>query len=94
MQAAYQDRIDEFGVESTGTCGSGNPNETNWTVSEGDTDVEHGRVQCAPQTFGIRFDWTDDRLNILSSLVDFDAAGDYAAAFDRLGPRRANSDSG
>ncbi len=82
MQAAYQSRIDEFGVESTGLCGSGNPNETNWTINENGTDVEHGRVQCAPQSVGIRYDWTDDRLNILASLVDFDAAGDYAAAFD------------
>ncbi len=34
-----------------------------------------GRLLCAPQGVGIRFDWTDDNLLILSTL--FDLEGDY-----------------
>jgi hypothetical protein len=75
MATAYQDRIDTFGVESEGTCEEG-PNETTWSIDE----VQFGRVQCAPQQVGIRFDWTDDRLNVLSTLVDFE--GRYGNTFD------------
>jgi hypothetical protein len=76
MNAAYQDRIDAFGVASEGTCQSG-PNETTWSIS----GTVYGRVQCAPQDVGIRFDWTDERLSILASLVDFE--GDYGPTFDQ-----------
>ena len=74
MDAAYQDLVGAFGVDSTGTCQNG-PNETNWTVNS----VTLGRVQCAPQTAGIRFDWTDDTTTILSSLVDFE--GSYSDTY-------------
>jgi hypothetical protein len=70
MDAAYQEAVDHYGVESTGTCRTG-PNETTWSLDES----VRGRVQCAPQQQGIRFDWTDDVLVILSTLIDFD--GDY-----------------
>ena len=76
MDAAYQDLVGAFGVESTGTCQSG-PNETNWTIS----GTTFGRVQCAPQFAGIRFDWTDDTTSILSSLIDFQ--GSYSATYTK-----------
>jgi len=76
MDAAYQDLVSAFGVESTGTCQSG-PNETNWTIS----GTTFGRVQCAPQKAGIRFDWTDDTTAILSSLIDFQ--GNYSDTYDQ-----------
>jgi hypothetical protein len=75
MDATFQDIVTTFGVASTGTCESG-PNETDWSI----TGTTYGHVQCAPQKVGIRFDWTDDRLNILSSLIDFD--GNYKATYD------------
>ena len=61
MNSAYQGLVTAFGVESQGSCSSG-PNESTWAVNE----QTGGRVQCAPQTIGIRFDWTDDLSNILS----------------------------
>lgn len=70
MDTVYQERIELYGAEPTGNCESG-PNETNWSIE----DESFGRVQCAPQQVGIRFDWTDDRLSILSTVIDFD--GDY-----------------
>jgi len=76
MDAAYQDLVDVFGVESTGSCKTG-PNEADWEVNE----QTGGRVQCAPQTVGIRFDWTDDLSNILSGLMDFD--GSYKDTYDQ-----------
>jgi hypothetical protein len=76
LQEAYQARIDTFGVTSEGTCETG-PNETTWSID----DVVFGRVQCAPQTVGIRFDWTDERLNILSTLVDLD--GSYPETYEQ-----------
>jgi len=75
MDTAYQQLVSQFGVESTGTCKSG-PNETTWSLGEND----RGRVQCAPQQVGIRFDWTDDVLSILSTLVDFDS--DYENTYN------------
>jgi hypothetical protein len=75
MDAAYQDLIDVFGVDSSGSCQSG-PNEADWEINE----QTGGRVQCAPQTNGIRFDWTDDLTSILSSLIDFD--GSYKDTYD------------
>jgi hypothetical protein len=76
MEAAYQERIDTFGSgDSDGSCRDGS-GEHPYNIG----DTESGRLLCVPQFAGIRFDWTDTRLNILSSLVDFD--GDYSAAFD------------
>ena len=82
MDAEYQDLIDSFGVESTGTCQTG-PNETNWTIS----GTTFGRVQCAPQKAGIRFDWTDDTTSILSELIDFGSSyADTYAQWINAGP--------
>lgn len=78
MQDAYQGRIDSFGSGDAGnSCDSG-PTETSWNFGEGTPDS--GRLLCVAQFAGIRFDWTDTRLNILSSLTDFDA--DYAKTYD------------
>jgi hypothetical protein len=76
MQDAYQRRIDTFGTgDGISSCefGSG---EGSYTMGGVDT----GRTLCVEQFAGIRFDWTDTRLNILSTLIDFD--GDYSATFD------------
>jgi hypothetical protein len=75
MDAAYQNTVDIFGVESEGTCQEG-PNETTWSID----NETRGRVQCAPQGAGIRFDWTDDQLRILSTLFDFE--GDYENTYN------------
>jgi len=75
MDATYQNTVDIFGVESEGSCQSG-PNETTWSINS----ETRGRVQCAPQGVGIRFDWTDDQLMILSSLFDFE--GDYQNTYN------------
>jgi hypothetical protein len=76
MDSTYQELVSTFGVTSTGSCDNG-PNETDWSIS----GTPYGRVQCAPQAVGIRFDWTDDRLNILSRLIDLD--GDYQSTYDQ-----------
>jgi len=76
MNAAYQERVTTFGVASQGSCQSG-PNETEWDVGE----VAGGRVQCAPQAVGIRFDWTDDLTSILTSFIDLD--GSYKDTYDQ-----------
>ncbi|MGI8929589.1 MAG: hypothetical protein ACR2H0_09040 [Candidatus Limnocylindrales bacterium] len=74
MDAVYQETVDQFGVEPTDSCETG-PNETTWSID----GEQFGRVQCAPQEVGIRFDWTDDRLQILSTL--FDLEGDYGNTY-------------
>lgn len=66
MQAAYQARVDNWAVEPTASCQSG-PNEGNYTIA----GVTAGRILCAPQISGIRFDWTHDSLLILSTLTNF-----------------------
>jgi hypothetical protein len=88
MTAAYQSRIDAFGtgdgVASSCSIGSG---EHAYNFGQGTPDV--GRLLCVNQFSGIRFDWTDTRLNILSTLVDFDASfgstfADWAAGGPNL----------
>jgi hypothetical protein len=78
MDAAYQDLVRVFGVESTGTCESG-PNETDWSVTG--NEQAGGRVECAPQKVGIRFDWTDDLTNILAGMMDFE--GSYKDSYNQ-----------
>jgi hypothetical protein len=75
MDASYQEFVSQYGVDSTGSCQEG-PNETTWSID----GAVGGRVQCAPQGVGIRFDWTDDALVILSTLVDFE--GDYENTYN------------
>ena len=69
MNTAYQQRVDNYAVDSTGTCESG-PNEAGYTIG----GIPVGRLLCAPQLSGIRFDWTDERLNILTTLTDFETS--------------------
>ncbi len=76
MATAYQGLVTAFGVESQGSCKSG-PNEASWQANE----QTSGRVQCAPQTVGIRFDWTDDMTSILSTMIDFE--GSYKDTYDQ-----------
>lgn len=69
MDSAYQARVDTWAVDSTATCATG-PNEGPYTI---DTATA-GRILCAPQTSGIRLDWTHDALWILSTLTNFDGS--------------------
>jgi hypothetical protein len=71
----YADTVEQFGTDSVGTCQEG-PHETTWSLGE----TTRGRLQCAPQVVGIRFDWTDEVLTILSTLIDFD--GSYEGTYD------------
>ncbi|HUG48813.1 MAG TPA: hypothetical protein VMP67_10435, partial [Candidatus Limnocylindria bacterium] len=57
-----------------GGCDEG-PAEGPYTIAGQDT----GRLLCAEQIVGARYDWTDNRLDILSNLTDFDA--DYGALY-------------
>lgn len=69
MDAAYQTRVDKWAVESTDSCQTG-PNEGGYTIG----GLAAGSILCAPQTVGIRVDWTVDSLLILSTLTDFDGS--------------------
>ena len=77
MNAAYQSRIDAFGSGSGANSCSTGSGEHSYNFGEGTPDV--GRLLCVEQFSGIRFDWTDTRLNIMSTLVDFDAS--YGSTF-------------
>jgi hypothetical protein len=72
MDAAYQARLGAFGSGDAGNSCDVGPTETTWNFGEGTPD--NGKLLCIDQFRGIRFDWTDTRLNILSSLVDFDGS--------------------
>ena len=75
MDEAYQKRVDAFGTgDGVESCAVGS-SEHAYRIGE----VESGRLLCVPQFSGIRFDWTDSRLNILSMLVDLD--GDFGLTF-------------
>jgi hypothetical protein len=75
MDAAYQDRLSDFAVDESGSCESG-PEVGSWNI-DGET---MGNLLCAPQQVGTRVDWTDNRLAILSSLIDFE--GNYGLNFE------------
>ena len=75
MNAAYQQRVDTYGSGEDQSCQEG-PAEGLYTIGGEDT----GRLLCAEQLIGARFDWTDERLDILSNLTDFDA--DYAVLYE------------
>ena len=75
MDRAYQSRVTAFGTgDNEPSCQDGS-GEHSYTIAETDA----GRLLCVEQVVGIRFDWTDDRLNILSSAVDFD--GDFGSTY-------------
>jgi hypothetical protein len=79
MEAAYQQRVASYASDVTGTTCSEGPSELAYDVG----GQEAGRLFCAPQTVGIRLDWTDTRLNILSSVVDYDAGSEgYPGLFE------------
>lgn len=79
MNAAYQQRVDTFGTgDQTDSCEEGS-GERGYHFGSDDKAPEAGRLLCVDQFRGIRYDWTDNRLNILSALVDFD--GDFSATF-------------
>ncbi len=75
MDAAYQIRVDTWAVEPTESCETGS-NEGIYTIA----GTPAGRILCAPQTVGIRFDWTHDELLILSTLTNFD--GSYVDTYE------------
>jgi len=77
MVAAYQSRIDAFDTGDGGPRCADGSGEHSYNFGEGTPDV--GRLLCVDQFSGIRFDWTDTRLNIMSTLVDFDAS--YGSTF-------------
>ncbi len=70
MDLAYQNRVETFGTGANGPSCQDGSGEHTYTI--GDEDV--GRILCVEQKVGLRFDWTDDRLNILASAVDFDGS--------------------
>jgi hypothetical protein len=74
MITTYDQRVDIYSVEATGSCQTG-PNETSYTIG----GAPAGRVLCAPSVVGIRVDWTHDALAILSTLTDFE--GSYPDAY-------------
>jgi hypothetical protein len=82
MEAAYQGRIAAFGagdvafpLHGASSCRDAS-GEGPYTID----DIESGRLLCVDQFAGMRLDWTDTRLNVLGTLIDFD--GDYSAAID------------
>jgi hypothetical protein len=80
MSDGYQKRVDAFGTgDQTDSCEDGS-GEHSYHFGSDENAPEAGRLLCVQQFRGIRFDWTDNRLNILSTLVDFD--GSFAKTFD------------
>jgi hypothetical protein len=78
MEAAYQSRTDAFGKgDGVNSCADGSGEHT-YNFGSGTPDA--GRLLCVNQFAGIRMDWTDTRLNILSTLIDFE--GSYGATFE------------
>jgi hypothetical protein len=83
MDAAYQQRASAASaVPTDGDCSEG-PDEDGYTIG----GQPAGRAFCAAQPFGIRLDWTDDRLNILTSATDFDSSyADLHGTWLKAGP--------
>ena len=78
MNQAYQKGTDFFGTGAgVNSCADGSGEHGYHFGGEGSPEV--GRLLCVDQFRGIRFDWTDTRLNILSTLVDLD--GDYGLTY-------------
>ncbi|MEO6350373.1 MAG: hypothetical protein ABIP53_06955 [Candidatus Limnocylindrales bacterium] len=77
MDAAYDERVADFPVDedsAANACEEGSL-DTTWHID----DEVLGKLLCTPQFVGIRFDWTDDRLGILSNLIDFE--GEYSTTY-------------
>jgi hypothetical protein len=80
MDQAYDDRVADFPVDPDSdatTCEEGSL-DTTWHLGDAE-DEPLGKLLCAPQHVGIRFDWTDDRLAILSTVIDFES--DYGLTY-------------
>jgi hypothetical protein len=74
MNDAYQERVDHFGTgDNEERCRDGS-GERPYHFGSGENAPDVGRLLCVEQFRGIRYDWTDNRLNILSTLVDFDGS--------------------
>lgn len=72
MASDYQRRVTGFPADGfADSCQQGST-ESSWSYTGQEADA--GRLNCAPQAVGIRFDWTENQLNILSTLVDFDGS--------------------
>ena len=75
MDEAYAQRLEQwFTEEEADSCQEG-ASESSYSIG----DETAGEVFCAPQTAGIRMDWTDMRLNILTSASEFE--GSYADVY-------------
>ncbi len=84
MNAAYQSRVAAFPPGAADSCQTGS-RETTYHYTGG--TAEAGRLLCADQAVGIRFDWTEESLNILSTLIDFDGSyGDTFTDWTNAGP--------
>jgi hypothetical protein len=70
MNSAYQERVSAYPVPSPADSCPNGVGEQGYSIG----GVHTGRVLCALQTVGGRFDWTDERLNILSTLIDLDGS--------------------
>jgi hypothetical protein len=76
MLETYTDRMSLFPPDDADSCQDGS-REAGYTI--GSDPAEAGRLLCTPQWAGIRFEWTDNKQLILSTLIDFD--GDYGATY-------------
>jgi hypothetical protein len=76
MNAAYQQHVQSFPPFGGTDCTS-EASEYPYHYSGHTEDA--GRLLCSDQTVGIRFDWTENRLQILSTLVDLD--GSYSDTY-------------
>ncbi len=84
MNAAYQARLAAFPPGSADSCQNGS-RETTYHYNNDTADA--GNLLCADQAIGIRFDWTENNLNILSTLIDFDGSyGDTFTDWTNAGP--------
>jgi hypothetical protein len=70
MDAAYGTHVERFPVLTPVESCEDGPGEHSYSIGSQET----GNVLCADQFFGLRYVWTDDRLDILSTLVDHDGS--------------------
>lgn len=76
MDAAYDARLAAWGGQSAGASCREGPAASSYTAN----GEQLGRVFCGLQGSLIRMDWTDERLNILTSATDFDSV--YAELYE------------
>lgn len=84
MNAAYQARVATFPPGTADSCQNGS-RETPYHYTGATVDA--GRLLCTDQAVGIRFDWTENTLDILTTLIDFDGSyGDTFSDWTNAGP--------